>query len=196
MRYSAEHKQQTRERLLNEGGALVKERGFASLGVDALMKAVGLSGAAFYGHFPSKDAFFAELIEHQMANSALRRSADAGDERLDRNHLWRTLQHYLSLSHVEHPESGCALPALGAEIARADEPVREQVEQTLGRLQRRWADALDGNGELAWGALAQCVGGLLLARMMASEESRKAVLEGSRQLLAATLQPNAGVSAG
>ena len=56
MRYSAEHKQQTREKLLHSSGALAKAGGFATTGVDGLMKAIGLTGGAFYSHFPSKNA--------------------------------------------------------------------------------------------------------------------------------------------
>ena len=43
MRYSNEHKQQTRERLLASSGALAKRGGFASTGVAGLMKAIGLT---------------------------------------------------------------------------------------------------------------------------------------------------------
>ena len=46
MRYSAEHKAETRERLLASSGALAKQQGFAVTGVDALMKTIGLTGAA------------------------------------------------------------------------------------------------------------------------------------------------------
>ncbi|MGX8249106.1 TetR/AcrR family transcriptional regulator, partial [Escherichia coli] len=72
MRYSAEHKAETRERLLASSGALAKQQGFAVTGVDALMKTVGLTGAAFYSHFPSKDDLFAELIERELRNSLSR----------------------------------------------------------------------------------------------------------------------------
>ena len=47
MRYSNEHKQQTRERLLSSSGALAKRGGFSSTGVAGLMKAIGLTGGAF-----------------------------------------------------------------------------------------------------------------------------------------------------
>ncbi len=44
MRYSVSHKQQTRDKLLQSSAALAKKEGFASVGVDGLMKAIGLSG--------------------------------------------------------------------------------------------------------------------------------------------------------
>ena len=43
MRYSAEHKAETRERLLASSGAIAKQQGFAVTGVDTLMKTIGLT---------------------------------------------------------------------------------------------------------------------------------------------------------
>lgn len=184
MRYCAEHKAATRERLLTGSSALAKQQGFAVTGVDALMKTIGLSGAAFYSHFPSKDALFAELIERELGNSLERLAGSPGD---GRDTLQRCLHAYLSLAHVEQPDKGCVLPTLGAEIARADEPVRQLTEQHILRLQQAWAEIL-GDGQLAWSLLAQCLGSLMLARMMASTESRQQVLDASRDMLEYTLQ--------
>ncbi|MFP3408531.1 TetR/AcrR family transcriptional regulator, partial [Pseudomonas sp. SIMBA_065] len=68
MRYSNEHKQQTRERLLSSSGALAKRGGFSSTGVAGLMKAIGLTGGAFYDHFPSKDDLFTEVVRQELHN--------------------------------------------------------------------------------------------------------------------------------
>lgn len=186
MRYSAEHKAETRERLLANSGALAKQQGFAVTGVDALMKTIGLTGAAFYSHFPSKDDLFAELIERELHNSLSRLGGEPGDT--GREKLQRCLNAYLSLAHVEQPDKGCVLPTLGAEIARADEPVRLRTEQQILQLQSTWAEII-GDPQMAWTTLAQCLGSLLLARMMASDESRRQVLDASLDMLEHTLKP-------
>lgn len=178
MRYSAEHKAQTREKLLQSSGALAKRGGFASTGVDGLMKAVGLSGGAFYGHFASKDELFAAIVERELSHSL----ELLGSEAASRDKLQRCLDIYLSMQHVEQPDSGCALPSLGAEIARADDSVRERAEYWLVRLQQAWAQELD-DPQLAWAILAQCVGALLLARMLATPERQAQVLASSRALI-------------
>ena len=74
MRYSAEHKTQTRDKLLASSGALAKRGGFSATGVDGLMKAIGLTGGAFYGHFASKDALFAAIVERE----GLKQESDTG----------------------------------------------------------------------------------------------------------------------
>lgn len=184
MRYSAEHKAETREKLLASSGAIAKQGGFATTGVDALMKAIGLSGAAFYSHFDSKDALFAALLERELSNSLARLGASDGG----RDKLKRCLAAYLSLAHVEQPQQGCALPALGAEIARADLAVRQRVEDWIVQLQQAWAEIL-GDPQLAWAILAQCLGAVLLARMLAGGEARQQVLDASLNLLERTLEP-------
>ena len=178
MRYSASHKEETRQRLVESSGAIAKRGGFATTGVDGLMKAIGLTGGAFYSHFPSKNDLFTEVVRRELSQSPIL----ARDGVLDRTRLERCLDSYLSLTHLHNPEAGCAIPALGAEIARADVPVREEAEHWLCALQQAWAAAL-GNGQLAWALIAQCVGALVVARMLASEDTQREVLDASRDHL-------------
>lgn len=180
MRYSTSHKAQTRENLLKSSGAIAKQGGFAVTGVDGLMKAIGLTGGAFYSHFPSKNDLFSAIVERELSHSLhLLSDADGGS----RDKLQRCLDLYLSMAHVQQPESGCALPTLGAEIARADLSVREQAEHWLVQLQQAWAEVLE-SPTLAWAIISQCVGALLVARMLASPEHQQEVLGSSRALLA------------
>lgn len=178
MRYSPSHKEETRQKLLESSGAIAKGGGFASTGVDALMKAIGLTGGAFYSHFPSKDDLFTAVVERELSGSLIGQAAR--EPGFDRARLKRCLHHYLSLAHVQDPAAGCAIPALGAEIARADVVVRETAEHWLLQLQRAWASILE-DGDLAWALLAQCVGALVVARMLASQPAQEAVLQGSRR---------------
>lgn len=175
MRYSAEHKAQTREKLLQSSGALAKRGGFSATGVDGLMKAIGLSGGAFYGHFASKDELFTAIVERELSHSL----ELLGSDDASRDQLQRCLDLYLSMQHVEQPDSGCAIPTLGAEIARAERSVRERAEHWLERLQQAWSRELD-DPQLAWAILAQCVGALVVARMLASPQRQAEVLDSSR----------------
>ena len=87
----------------------------------------------------------------------------------------RCLRGYLSFSHARTPVSGgCAIPALGAEIARVvTQTDRRVLEQSLLQLQMCWAKRLDHDSDGAWSALAQCVGALMLARVVESDEGNK-----------------------
>jgi AcrR family transcriptional regulator len=188
VRYSNTHKQETRRKLIESSSAIAKKSGFDSTGVDALMAAVGLTGGAFYSHFKSKDELFGELVEREMENST---EMLAGGADSPADHVAKMLRGYLSSYHALHPESGCALPALGAEIARGGPEVRSTVERSLKRLQRGWAERLDGDNDKAWALLAQCIGAVLMARAVESERGRREILASSRRFVEKTLNEHA-----
>ena len=52
MRYSPGHKSETRERLLQSSALSAKKSGFSTVGVDGLMKAIGLSGDMGFSRIP------------------------------------------------------------------------------------------------------------------------------------------------
>ena len=179
MRYPSTHKEETRKKLIGSARAIAKRGGFGTTGVDELMASIGLTGGAFYGHFPSKEALFAELVEQEISNSA---EMLAGDESSPPDHVAKRLRSYLSSAHALHPETGCVLPTLGAEIARAAPEVRATVEQGLKRLQKSWSARI-GDPDAAWALIAQCVGALVLSRAVESERTRKEILASSRRFI-------------
>jgi AcrR family transcriptional regulator len=179
MRYPVSHKEETRKKLLASARSIAKKGGFGTTGVDELMGSIGLTGGAFYGHFRSKEALFGELVLEEIANSA---EMLAGDESSPPDHVTQRLRSYLSSYHAAHPETGCVLPALGPEIARADPEVKATVEQGLKQLQKSWAGRI-GNPDAAWALIAQCVGALVLARCVDSERTRKDILASSRRFI-------------
>ncbi len=173
MRYTPQHKEAVRHTLIRQARALSKRCGFEATGVDTLMRSVGLSGAAFYRHFASKKELFSTLVEDEMAQSL---SMLAGDRQAGDADFARCLRGYLSFAHATHAEEGCAIPALGAEIARARVQDRRVVEQALEQLRDRWSERLQGDSDAAWSALAQCVGALLLARVVERDDTRRQIL--------------------
>src|SRR6516225_10426199 len=58
MRYSAEHKEETRRRILNAAGQLFRKEGYGGSGIDGLTRAAGVTNGAFYGHFKTKSEAF------------------------------------------------------------------------------------------------------------------------------------------
>lgn len=179
MRYSATHKRETREKLLNVSRAIAKKQGFDSTGVDTFMTSIGLTGGAFYSHFGSKAELFAALIERELDLST---DMLAGDENSPPNHVAKRLKSYLSTFHALHPEEGCVLPTLGPEISRAPPQVKAGVERSLKRLHDSWAERL-GDNDAGWALIAQCVGAVMLARVVESERTRQEILSSSRRFL-------------
>lgn len=177
MRYSKTHKEETRRKLLDSSRALVKKGGFGSTGVDALMSAIGMTAGAFYSHFPSKQALLREVVREEMAHSIalLHPDSDASGQQAR-----KTVRMYLDPAHARHPEAGCVLPAMGAELARVDPQVRATIESGLKHMHAAWREVL-GDDDAAWSVMAQLVGALVLARTVKSEAARKRILEANRR---------------
>ena len=177
VRYTREYKQQARQRLVEGGARLAKQRGFAAAGVDDLAAASGVTSGAVYRHFSGKSELLAAIIEAELGRSAARFAAvPAGDL----PNLDKVLAAYLAMEHVEHPELGCALPSLAADVARADTEVRQAftdglltVHSALKRLVR--------SDEAAWALIAQSVGAVMLARAMNEGGARHKLLAAIRR---------------
>ena len=63
MPYTAQHKQQTRERIVESARDLFNRSGFAEVSIDQIMGHAGLTRGGFYNHFETKEDLFLEVIE-------------------------------------------------------------------------------------------------------------------------------------
>jgi len=55
-----------REKLLDQGVALLMEQGYHGTGLQELVQSVGVPKGSFYNYFPSKEAFSAEVVKHYI----------------------------------------------------------------------------------------------------------------------------------
>jgi AcrR family transcriptional regulator len=170
MRYPAEHKDRMRSKIVGASAAVAKRGGFSASGIDALAEAAGVTSGAVYKHFDGKDGLLRAIIESELAATE-RRFANADPK--------RAVDAYLSLAHVEHPEAGCLLPALAAEVARASPETREVYERAMDQLMSTLATTL-GNRALAHALVSLCVGAVTVARGLATDEARKEILAAAR----------------
>jgi TetR/AcrR family transcriptional repressor of nem operon len=114
MRYSKDHKQATRQRIVEAAGRRFKEDGIDGAGVATVMADAGLTNGAFYGHFRSKEDLVANVLADQLR--AQRQSFDAQPS--DRAGLEAFIRSYLSPQHRDQSADGCPSAALLDEIAR------------------------------------------------------------------------------
>jgi TetR/AcrR family transcriptional regulator, transcriptional repressor for nem operon len=182
MRYPADQKQRTSDRILEAASTLFRKDGYEATGVDAVMEYAGLTAGAFYAHFHSKEDLLAKSLD-----SAFCRSAESWSKRLTnlRGPEWvrKFANAYLSKAHRDHPGLGCPMPALASEMGRIGGPSREVFEQHLRCLIDRVGQEI-GN-ENAISAIALCVGGLMLARAVEDPRLSDKILRACR---AATIE--------
>jgi TetR/AcrR family transcriptional regulator, transcriptional repressor for nem operon len=121
MRYSPDHKQATRRRILEVAGRRFKQDGIDGSGVATVMADAGLTNGAFYGHFSSKEDLVANVLVDQLR--AQRQSFD--DQPSDRAGLEAFVRSYLSPEHRDQLAGGCPSAALLDEIARRGTDTRD-----------------------------------------------------------------------
>src|SRR6476646_6451425 len=117
MRYSKEHKQETHDRIVRKASVRMREKGAHGIGVADLMKEAGLTHGGFYAHFDSRDALVIEAFAYAMDRSIARWRKLAEETPPDKR-LATIVESYLTSVHRDDPGRGCAIPTLGAEIAR------------------------------------------------------------------------------
>jgi TetR/AcrR family transcriptional repressor of nem operon len=183
VRYPAGHKEQTRARILRAAGRGFRRVGYHAAGVDQVMEGAGLTAGGFYAYFRSKEALLAEALTAAATEAGVPLDEDlkgvAGRARLQ-----AFVESYLSPSHLHRSDSGCPLPALVSEVARAGGPVKASFEaivrDLVARLRDPEGEGLSENRALA--IVALCVGGLGVARAVQDEAFRDRILAACRDL--------------
>jgi TetR/AcrR family transcriptional repressor of nem operon len=184
MRYSREHKLETHARIVKKASVRLREKGAHGIGVADLMKDAGLTHGGFYAHFDSREALVIEAFAYAM---------DRGREH------WRKLAEqvppgkrlamivdaYLTPLHRDDPGHGCAVPTLGAEIARESPKTRKafaaKLEQMIDLFSEQIPDVpRRAARKQAMAAVATMMGTLVMARIAGNGELSDEILGAGR----------------
>ena len=171
MRYSRDHKQATRKRIVEAAGRRFKQDGIDGAGVAAVMSDAGLTNGAFYAHFASKEDLVANVLADQLR--AQRHSFDA--QAPDRAGLEAFIHSYLSPQHRDQYADGCPSAALLNEIARRPVATKQVftdelmgvIDDTAARLDPTDAEAARTDALTIFGMM---IGTLQLARALTDRD--------------------------
>src|SRR3954465_11137664 len=184
MRYSKEHKLETHARIVKKASVRLRERGAHGVGVADLMKEAGLTHGGFYAHFDSREALVVEAFAYAMDRSTERRRKLA-EQMAPEHRLATIVESYLTPLHRDDPGHGCAVPALGAEIARESPKTRKafaaKLEQMIDMLAGQIPDVPRKTArKQAMAALATMMGTLVLARVAGNGDFSGEILGAGR----------------
>jgi TetR/AcrR family transcriptional regulator, transcriptional repressor for nem operon len=171
MRYGKDHKQATRQRIVEAAARRFKEDGIDGAGVAAVMSDAGLTNGAFYGHFSSKEDLVANVLADQLRTQ--RQSLDAQPP--DRAGLEAFVRSYLSPEHRDQFADGCPSAALLDEIARRPADTRDVfTDEVMGVIDDIASRLVPANAERARAdaltVFGLMVGTLQLARTLTDRE--------------------------
>jgi TetR/AcrR family transcriptional regulator, transcriptional repressor for nem operon len=187
MRKSKQDARETRERIVKTAGEEFRKRGIGETSLADLMAAAGLTHGGFYRHFDSKDQLVAEACAEAV--EAMRRKIVAAvAANPDRSVLETLAAIYLSPEHRDHPAEGCAVAALGSEIAHYDIQARTAATAGFLNLVEILADQFAGMPpevakSRAMAAVATMVGALMISRITPDPELSAAILNSATEEL-------------
>ena len=81
MRYPAEQKAETREKILGVAARSFREQGSENNGIGQVMKELGLTKGGFYRHFESKGDLYAAAVARASAGVQVRTGQDSQGRR-------------------------------------------------------------------------------------------------------------------
>jgi TetR/AcrR family transcriptional regulator, transcriptional repressor for nem operon len=180
MRYPDGHKDAVRQRIIDAAASALRAHGLAGVSIPGLMKSVGLTHGGFYAHFADRDALVAAAVE--AAGAATSKGAFGATLTLE-----ETLARYLSMGHVEHPEEGCVVAALGTDGARQAPGVRKAFADVARGLLRLVEHKLHRDrpartlSDEALRVASTMVGAIVLARLVDDPKLADRILRAARE---------------
>ena len=131
-----------KQHLLKVAEQLFTEHGYQAVSIRDIAQASGVTNAALYYHFPSKEALFDEVIEHHADKLAQRLQEAGAGANIPRERLGAMLTEYAT--HVFERRS-----PLFSLHRKSDDTNREQVKKQHGRLVRRILAPLEETLQIA-----------------------------------------------
>ena len=189
-RTAPRRKDATHERIVEAAARAIRRSGYGGTGVADIMQDAGLTHGGFYAHFASREAMLAEAADRAGAEgvAAVARVAAAAPPR---KALRALLRAYLSKTHVEGVETGCAVAALGSEMPRQAPEVRRaatrRIKEMIDLVARQSPDwGQPGAHQRALVTVATMVGALVLARAVDDPRLSDALREAALKHLTPT----------
>jgi TetR/AcrR family transcriptional repressor of nem operon len=184
MRYSREHKLETHARIVKKASVRLREKGAHGIGVADLMKEAGLTHGGFYAHFDSREALVIEAFAYAMERST-ERWRKLAERTAPEKRLATIVESYLTPAHRDDPGHGCAVPTLGAEIARESPNTRKafaaKLEQMIDMMSEQIPDVpRKAARKQAMATIATMMGTLVLSRIVGNGEFSDEVLGAGR----------------
>jgi TetR/AcrR family transcriptional repressor of nem operon len=185
MRYAANQKEQTRQRVLKAAAAQIRVRGPDGVSVAELMREAGLTHGGFYAHFASKDALVAAAIK-TMFEDVVRRRSHLIEGRTGPDALSIFIDLYMDASHRDQPERGCPVAALLGQAAHLPQLARPAFDTGVRGMVRIVAaqlpDHIDGDREaLAASLVAEMAGAVALSRTVSDPALSQRLLDQSHR---------------
>jgi TetR/AcrR family transcriptional repressor of nem operon len=187
MRYSAEHKKDTRERIVRAAARRFRSRGTEGAAIGDLMRDLQMTHGGFYRHFASKEDLLVAAFGEDR-NGISGRIASSVERAPKGGEVKALIDAYLDIEHCDNAGDGCPVAALATELSRRPPRSRARVafEKILKERTHKMAKYMPGATEKEREAKARLLmsgmaGTLTIARVLTDDAARRRFLESAKK---------------
>lgn len=185
MPYPAQHRENTRARIVECARELFNRKGFAEVSIDEVMARAGLTRGGFYSYFDAKEDLYAEAL---TAYAARRESANPAVPQRDPEIARQMVTRYVSREHLGDVDGHCPLIALSSDVSRSGSNAKAAYQQVFEALTAVFEHNLDaGSGQSSrqqgLAMAATCVGAMVVARTIEDATLADEVCDAARRFL-------------
>lgn len=185
MPYTAQHKQESRLRILESAAYCFLHQGYDGTGIDEIMRRAGLTRGAFYAHFKSKSDLYAKAMVYAARQGRL--MTHQGKEMEDAEWLRGLFEGYLNREHLTGEGIPCPMAFLVADIANREPEVRRiytQIYKGMNRMiGQRIAQDIEAADDKVFAVTAMMIGAVALGRVIDDSETAERILNSCRRSL-------------
>lgn len=186
MAWNKDHKQKSRERILDAAALRFTQQGYEAVAIDALMSDAGLTRGVFYSHFKSKSELYQQAMHHAARNMFRLLLTNPVDEHsaLDPGRL---ISGYLSDMHVTSNEMGCPLAFLVTDVAQQSTAIRDTYTEIFQGMATHLNAATQQQRKNTLQQMVMMIGGVAIARAVSDPALQQEVLDAVRQNIKASV---------
>ncbi len=186
MPYSAEHKQQTRAKIVESARILFNRHGFQDVTIDMVMENAGLTRGGFYNHFKTKEQLHHTAVSSFLHGRGAEWRKDAGVDPTSpgEDMVRQMILGYLSSEHLGDVDGQCPMIALPSDIARSNPQVQTSYSELLQAMVGLFENGIGKRGrearQQALSMAALCVGGMVIAKSLPDSELAEEVRDAAQ----------------
>ncbi len=128
----AEAREQTKERILQEGALIIHRKGFNNTGIQEILDAADVPKGSFYFYFKNKEDFGLQIVDYftdqfsRMAGRILNNTSTEPLQRIDDLLVW-----FMDFFKANEFTCGCPVGNLSQEMGDLSDKFRDRLEKAI-----------------------------------------------------------------
>jgi len=174
LRYSKDHKTESRNKILSSALKLFSHKGFDNVSIDEIMVDAGLTRGAFYAHFKTKQVLYSEAILYTFPSEKQKISST-----IDRKtYLKKLVSDYLQVDYSNPDVLPCPLAYLVTDVANREPEVRSAYAGSFESLNLKIMHLMSGsdtdiNEETILAITSMMIGSVAISRTIPDADKAK-----------------------